>query len=106
MKTAHITLMNGDVRGTSKTIRLSQATMRAIHQNLFWVFAYNVILIPIAAGIFYPVFQSMGGVHVGILHWLFDEKGFLQPILAAGTMTMSSVSVITNLLRTKTIYLN
>ena len=105
MKTAHITLMSGDARGISKTIRLSQATMRIIHQIFFWAFAYNVILIPVAAGIFYPVFQSMGGVHAGI-HWLFSEKGFLQPILAAGAMAMSSVSVITNSLRTKTISLN
>jgi Cu+-exporting ATPase len=105
METAHITLMSGDVRGIIKTIRLSQATMRTIHQNLFWAFAYNVILIPVAAGIFYPVFQSMGGVPTGI-HWLFGEKGFLQPILAAGAMAMSSVSVVTNSLRLKTISLD
>ena len=104
IETAQITLMSGDVRGVIKAIRLSQATMRTIHQNLFWAFAYNVLLIPIAAGIFYPVFQSMGGVPVGI-HWLFGEKGFLQPILAAGAMAMSSVSVVTNSLRLKTISL-
>ena len=105
IETAQITLMSGDVRGVIKAIRLSQATMRTIHQNLFWAFAYNVLLIPIAAGIFYPVFQSMGGVPVGI-HWLFGEKGFLQPILAAGAMAMSSVSVVTNSLRLKTISLD
>ena len=104
IETAQITLMSGDVRGVIKAIRLSQATMRTIHQNLFWAFAYNVLLIPIAAGIFYPVFQSMGGVPEGI-HWLFGEKGFLQPILAAGAMAMSSVSVVTNSLRLKTISL-
>ena len=97
--------MSGDVRGVIKAIRLSQATMRTIHQNLFWAFAYAVLLITNAAGIFYPVFQSTGGVPVGI-HWLFGEKGFLQPILAAGAMAMSSVSVVTNSLRLKTISLD
>ena len=105
IETAQITLMSGDVRGIIKTIRLSQATMRTIHQHLFWAFAYNVILIPIAAGIFFPIFQSMDGVPIGI-QWLFGEKGFLQPILAAGAMAMSSVSVVTNSLRLKTISLD
>lgn len=105
IETTQITLMSGDVRGIIKTIRLSQATMRTIHQNLFWAFAYNVLLTPIAAGVFFPIFQSMRGVPIGI-QWLFGKKGFLQPILAAGAMAMSSVSVVTNSLRLKTISLD
>jgi Cu+-exporting ATPase len=75
METAQITLMSGDIRGVNKAIQLSRATMRTIHQNLFWAFAYNIVLIPLAAGILYPFFQRMGGVPSG-LHWLFGEYGF------------------------------
>ena len=104
MEAAQITLMSGDIRGIYKAIQLSHATMRTIHQNLFWAFAYNITLIPLAAGILYPMFQGMGGVPSG-LHWLFGEYGFLQPIVAAGAMALSSVSVVTNSLRLKTIAL-
>ena len=102
MEAAQITLMSGDMRGIHKAIQLSRATMRTIHQNLFWAFAYNIVLIPLAAGMLYPVFQGMGGVP-NELHWLFGEYGFLQPIVAAGAMALSSVSVVTNSLRLKTI---
>jgi len=102
METAQITLMSGDMRGISKAIRLSRATIRTIHQNLFWAFAYNITLIPLAAGILYPIFQGMGGVPSG-LHWLFGEYGFLQPIMAAAAMAFSSISVVTNSLRLKKI---
>ncbi len=102
METAQITLMSGDMRGIHKAIQLSRATMRTIHQNLFWAFAYNIVLIPLAAGILYPMFQGMGGVPSG-LHWLFGEYGFLQPIVAAGAMALSSISVVTNSLRLKTL---
>jgi Cu+-exporting ATPase len=102
METAQITLMSGDIRGITKAIQLSRATMRTIHQNLFWAFAYNIALIPLAAGILYPIFQGMGGVPSG-LHWLFGEYGFLQPIMAATAMALSSVSVVTNSLRLKKI---
>lgn len=100
METAQITLMSGDIRGVTKAIQLSRATMRTIHQNLFWAFAYNIALIPLAAGILYPIFQGMDGVPSG-LHWLFGEYGFLQPIMAATAMALSSVSVVTNSLRLK-----
>ncbi len=100
METAQITLMSGDLRGISKALHLSRATMRTIHQNLFWAFAYNIALIPLAAGVLYPVFQEMGGVPGG-WHWLFGEYGFLQPIMAAAAMASSSVSVVTNSLRLK-----
>jgi Cu+-exporting ATPase len=105
METAQITLMSADMRGINKAIRLSRATMRTIHQNLFWAFGYNIVLIPLAAGILYPFFKGMGGVPSG-LHWLFGEYGFLQPIMAAAAMALSSVSVVTNSLRLKTISLD
>lgn len=82
MEAADITLMSGDLRGVVTAIALSKATMRNIKQNLFWAFAYNTALIPIAAGILYPIF--------GIL---------LSPIIAAAAMAASSVSVVSNALR-------
>jgi P-type Cu+ transporter len=82
MESAGITLVKGDLRGIVKARRLSRATMRNIRQNLFFAFVYNVLGIPIAAGILYPVF--------GLL---------LSPIIASAAMSMSSVSVITNALR-------
>ncbi len=105
METAQITLMSGNLQGISKALYLSRATMRTIHQNLFWAFAYNIALIPLAAGILYPIFQWSGGVPNG-LHWLFGEYGFLQPILAAAAMAFSSVSVVTNSLRLKSMSLD
>ncbi len=82
MESAGITLVKGDLRGIVKARRLSRATMRNIRQNLFFAFVYNVLGIPIAAGVLYPVF--------GLL---------LSPIIASAAMSMSSVSVITNALR-------
>ena len=77
-----ITLLRGDLRGVVTAIRLSMATMRTIKQNLFWAFIYNVIGIPIAAGLLYP-----------LTGWL------MSPILASAAMSFSSVSVVTNSLR-------
>jgi Cu+-exporting ATPase len=88
METASITLISGDLRGVPKAIRLSRATMRTIKQNLFWAFAYNVILIPIAAGI--PAF------------FFPDLPVFLRelhPVAAAFAMAFSSVTVVGNSLR-------
>jgi len=82
METADITLIGGDLRGVVTAIALSKATIRNIKQNLFWAFAYNTILIPVAAGILFPFF--------GIL---------LNPILAAAAMGLSSVTVVSNALR-------
>ena len=104
METAQITLMSGDLRGIGRAFRLSRATMHTIHQNLFWAFGYNIVLIPIAAGILYPLFLGLGGVPLG-LQWLFGKYGFLQPIMAATAMAMSSVSVVTNSLRLKKVSL-
>ena len=104
MEAAQITLMSGDVRGVVKAIKLSKATMRTIYQNLFWAFGYNVALIPVAAGVLYPLFSAMGGVPDS-LTFMFGEKGFLNPMLAAAAMALSSVSVVSNSLRLKKVAL-
>jgi Cu+-exporting ATPase len=87
MEAAGITLISGDLRGVPKAIRLSRATMRVIKENLFWAFAYNVILIPVAAGAlaFFPELP----VYLRELH----------PIAAAFAMAFSSVTVVGNSLR-------
>jgi Cu+-exporting ATPase len=82
MEASDITLMSGDLGGVATAISLSRATIRIVKQNLFWAFAYNVALIPLAAGVFYPAF--------GVL---------LNPIYAAAAMGLSSVTVVTNSLR-------
>jgi Cu+-exporting ATPase len=82
IETSDITIISGNIRGVVTAIALSKATMRNIKQNLFWAFAYNVILIPVAAGVLFPFF--------GIL---------LNPMLAAAAMGFSSVTVVTNALR-------
>ncbi len=99
IETADVTLVGGDLRGVSTLISLSRSTMRVIRQNLFWAFAYNVALIPVAAGILYPLFASGGTPDA--LRPILGEHGFLNPVLAAGAMAFSSVSVITNSLRLK-----
>jgi Cu+-exporting ATPase len=97
VEAADITLMGGDPRGVSTAIALSKATMRTVRQNLFWAFAYNVALIPVAAGLLYVFFQD-GGVPDG-LGWILGKYGFLNPMLAAGAMAFSSVTVMGNSLR-------
>jgi len=82
MESADITLMRGDLRAVPQAIALSHATMRAIKQNLFWAFIYNLIGVPIAAGLLYP-----------FTGWL------LSPIIASAAMAFSSVSVVLNSLR-------
>jgi len=97
METGDITLMRGDLGGIVTAISLSRRTMSTIKQNLFWAFAYNVILIPVAAGILYPFF-SAGNVPAG-LQFIFGKYGFLNPMLAALAMAASSVTVVSNSLR-------
>ena len=82
MESAGVTLLKGDLRGIVRAIRLSYATMRNIRQNLFFAFVYNLIGVPIAAGVLYP-----------FVGWL------LSPMIASAAMTFSSVSVISNALR-------
>lgn len=88
MEAGDITLMKGDLSGIIGALELSRSTMKIIKQNLFWAYAYNTILIPVAAGILYPFF--------GIL---------LNPILAAAAMGLSSISVVGNSLRLKRVKL-
>ena len=98
MESADITLMGNDVGSVITALRLSRQTMRAIKQNLFWAFFYNVLLIPVAAGALYPVFAALGGVPVG-LEFFFGDRGFLNPVMAALAMAFSSVTVVSNSLR-------
>ena len=99
IEAADVALVGGDLRSVPVVMRLSRATMRVIRQNLFWAFAYNVALIPIAAGVLYPVFAGSGVPEV--LRPVLGEYGFLNPILAAGAMAISSLSVVSNSLRLK-----
>jgi len=100
MEASDLTLIGDDVRGVARAIALSKATVRNIRQNLFWAFAYNVLLIPVAAGALYPVFA--GGVPEA-LRPVLGEYGFLNPVLAAAAMALSSVTVLTNALRLRRI---
>lgn len=84
IESAGITLLGGDISKLVKAIKLSKITMKGIKQNLFWAFIYNIIGIPLAAGVFYPIFG-----------WL------LNPVFAGFAMAMSSVSVVSNSLRIK-----
>ncbi|HEU4495386.1 MAG TPA: heavy metal translocating P-type ATPase [Rubrobacteraceae bacterium] len=97
MEAGDLTLISGDVRGVARAISLSKATVRNIKQNLFWAFFYNVALIPVAAGVLYPLFSD--GSVPEVLHPVFGEYGFLNPVLAAAAMALSSVTVLSNALR-------
>ena len=88
MESAGITLVKGDLRGIARARRLSRATMRNIRQNLFFAFVYNVLGVPVAAGVLYPF--------TGLL---------LNPMIAAAAMSFSSVSVIANALRLRRVEL-
>jgi Cu+-exporting ATPase len=82
IEASDITLIKGDLRGVVTAIALSKATIRTVKQNLFWAFIYNVVGIPVAAGLLYP-----------LTGWL------LSPVIASAAMSLSSVSVVTNSLR-------
>ncbi|MBP1804876.1 heavy metal translocating P-type ATPase [Rubellimicrobium aerolatum] len=86
IESAEVVLMGGDLRGVVNAIALSRATIRNIRQNLFWAFAYNAALIPVAAGVLWPVNGTL-----------------LSPVLAAGAMALSSVFVLTNALRLRSV---
>ncbi len=95
METADITLMSADLRAVAEAIELSRQTMRTIRQNLFWAFIYNLIGIPVAAGVLYPFF----GLLLNPVMAAFAAMGKLNPMIAAAAMALSSVSVVTNSLR-------
>ena len=101
LEAAPVTLMRADLGGVAAAIALSRATMRTLRQNLAWAFGYNTLLIPIAAGLGYVVFEALlGGAAVpGVLQPIFGDRGFLNPIVAAAAMALSSVSVMANSLR-------
>lgn len=82
IESADVVLMSGDLRGVVNAIAISKATIRNISENLFWAFAYNVALIPVAAGVLYPFTGTL-----------------LSPVLAAGAMALSSIFVLSNALR-------
>jgi P-type E1-E2 ATPase len=82
IESADVVLMSGDLRAVVSAFRVSAATMRNIRQNLFWAFGYNVALIPVAAGVLYPIWSLQ-----------------LSPMLSAGAMALSSVFVLSNALR-------
>jgi Cu+-exporting ATPase len=84
IEAADVTLMRGDLRGVVRALELSRRTIRVIRENLGWAFGYNLVLVPVAAGVLYPVW--------GLL---------LSPILAGMAMALSSVSVVANSLRLK-----
>ena len=84
MESAGITLMNSDLKQIAKSITLSKATMNTIRQNLFWAFIYNLVAIPVAAGVLYPAYGFL-----------------LNPMVAGAAMSMSSISVLANSLRLK-----
>ncbi|MBP2649014.1 MAG: Copper-translocating P-type ATPase, partial [Gemmatimonadetes bacterium] len=84
LETASVTLLRNDLRSVAEALALVRQTMRVIRQNLGWAFVYNIICIPVAAGVLYPVF----GIR-------------LTPTMAAAAMALSSVSVVTNSLRLK-----
>ncbi len=88
MEASDVTLMRGDLDGVASAIELSRRTMRTMKQNLFWAFVYNVVGIPVAAGVLYPAFGML-----------------LSPVLASAAMAFSSVSVVTNSLRLRRIRL-
>ncbi|PLW74833.1 heavy metal translocating P-type ATPase [Cohaesibacter celericrescens] len=82
IESADVVLMSGDLKGVVNALDISKKTMRNIRQNLFWAFGYNIVLIPIAAGVLYPVNGTL-----------------LSPMLAAGAMALSSIFVLSNALR-------
>ena len=101
METAPVTLMRPDLRAVGTAIAASRVTMRTMYQNLAWAFGYNVALIPVAAGLGYVVFEVLlGGTSIpAFLAPILGDRGFLNPIVAAGAMALSSVSVMANSLR-------
>lgn len=98
LETAQVGLMQSNPLRAAQAVLLARATRKVIRQNLGFAFAYNILLIPLAAGLAVPIFDAAGGVPGG-LTWLFGERGQFEPIAAALAMVASSISVFTNALR-------
>lgn len=101
---ADITLVRSDLYGVVQAVALSKATMKTVKQNLFWAFFYNVALIPVAAGALYLVFHDAGVPSE--FRYILGDHGFLNPVLAAAAMALSSVTVVSNSLRLRLSKLN
>src|SRR5215831_3766872 len=94
MEASAFTLLRGDLTAVPDALRLARRTMQVIRQNLLWAFAYNVVLIPVAAGALAPLLAPNGAVGT-----VFGWDGNLHPMLASLAMALSSVSVVTSSLR-------
>ena len=97
IEAADVTLVNNEPTAVARLVTISRATVRVIRQNLFWAFIYNVLLIPIAAGVLHPLIGDAGVPDA--LRLIVNENGFLSPVAAAAAMAFSSLSVSLNALR-------
>jgi Cu+-exporting ATPase len=94
MEASAFTLLRADLGAVPDALALSRRTLQVVRQNLFWAFAYNVVLIPVAAGVLVPLFRVGGPVGP-----VFGWNGALHPMLASLAMALSSVSVVASSLR-------
>ena len=99
IESAQITILGNRLFSIVKSIQLSKSCIKTIKQNLFWAFAYNMLLVPVAAGILYPLFTSQ--TVPDFLAPLIGDRGFLNPVIAATAMGISSITVVLNALRLK-----
>jgi len=99
IESAQITILGNRLFSIVKSIQLSKSCIKTIKQNLFWAFAYNMLLVPVAAGILYPLFTSQ--TVPDFLSPLIGDRGFLNPVIAATAMGISSITVVLNALRLK-----
>ncbi|MED5450306.1 MAG: heavy metal translocating P-type ATPase, partial [Chloroflexota bacterium] len=99
IESANVTILGNRLFSIVKAIQLSKSCIKTIKQNLFWAFAYNMLLVPVAAGILYPLFTSQPVPD--FLYPLIGDRGFLTPVIAATAMGISSITVVLNALRLK-----
>ncbi|MDC0034732.1 heavy metal translocating P-type ATPase [Chloroflexi bacterium] len=99
IESAQVTILGNRLSSIVKSIQLSKSCIKTIKQNLFWAFAYNLLLVPVAAGILYPLFTAQAVPD--LLYPLIGDKGFLNPVIAAAAMGISSITVVLNALRLK-----
>ena len=93
IEASDITLIHDDISNVGKSIALSKISMRTIKQNLFWAFAYNIFLIPVAAGLLHLILGTDGTIS---LTPLVNSDGFMNPIAASCAMALSSICVVLN----------